>query len=49
MAGAETTSNTLGFCIMFLLKHPGVQQRAQAELDRVVGRGRDPSLQDRPL
>ncbi|KAE8748590.1 Cytochrome P450 CYP305, partial [Frankliniella occidentalis] len=47
MAGAETTSNTLGFCVMFLLQHPDVQRRAQDELDRVVGRERDPSLEDR--
>lgn len=48
MAGAETTSNTLGFAVMFLLRHPEVQRRAQDELDRVVGRGRDPTLQDMP-
>ena len=48
MAGAETTSNTLGFAVMFLLRHPDVQRRAQDELDRVVGRGRQPSLLDRP-
>ncbi|XP_034255752.1 methyl farnesoate epoxidase-like [Thrips palmi] len=48
MAGAETTSNTLGFTVMFLLRRPDVQRRAQEELDRVVGRGRQPSLQDRP-
>ncbi|KAK3918723.1 Methyl farnesoate epoxidase [Frankliniella fusca] len=47
MAGAETTSNTLGFCVMFLLQHPEVQRRAQDELDRVVGRHRDPCLKDR--
>ncbi|KAJ1525347.1 hypothetical protein ONE63_010165 [Megalurothrips usitatus] len=48
MAGAETTSNTLGFCVMLLLRHQDVQRRAQEELDRVVGRDREPGLQDRP-
>ncbi|XP_069701115.1 methyl farnesoate epoxidase-like isoform X2 [Periplaneta americana] len=48
MAGSETTSNTLGFAVMYMLLHPDVQSRAQAELDSVVGRDRQPTLQDRP-
>jgi cytochrome P450 len=48
MAGSETTSNTLGFAVLYMLRHPDVQRRAQAELDSVVGRGNQPMLQHRP-
>jgi len=48
MAGSETTSNTLGFAMLYMLLYPDVQRRAQDELDNVVGRSRQPCLQDRP-
>ncbi|KAI5729980.1 hypothetical protein M8J76_008667 [Diaphorina citri] len=48
MAGSETTSKSLGFGFLYLLLHPDVQKKAQAEIDRVVGRDRLPSLNDRP-
>jgi len=48
MAGSETTSNTLGFAMLYMLLNPDVQRRAQDELDNVVGRSRQPCLQDRP-
>ncbi|XP_063236602.1 methyl farnesoate epoxidase-like isoform X2 [Bacillus rossius redtenbacheri] len=48
MAGSETTSNTLGFAALYMVLHPGVQARAQAELDAVVGRGDQPALHHRP-
>ncbi|KDR10510.1 probable cytochrome P450 303a1 isoform X2 [Zootermopsis nevadensis] len=48
MAGSETTTKSLGFCFLYLLLYPEVQQRAQAEIDAVVGRGRLPTLNDRP-
>jgi cytochrome P450 / NADPH-cytochrome P450 reductase len=37
IAGHETTSGLLSFAISFLLKHPDVVARAQAEVDRVLG------------
>jgi cytochrome P450 len=48
MAGSETTSKSLGFGFLYLLRHPEVQQRAQAEIDAVVGRERLPDLSDKP-
>ena len=41
------TSSTLGFLLAMGL-FPAVQQRAQAELDRVLGGARLPALADRP-
>ncbi|KAA1476009.1 cytochrome P450 [Dentipellis sp. KUC8613] len=47
-AGAETTGGTLHFAVHGLVLNPHVQKRAQEEIDRVVGRDRLPSLDDRP-
>ncbi|KAI0659782.1 cytochrome P450 [Cubamyces menziesii] len=50
LAGTDTTSETLFafFCAMPVVLHPEVQQRAQLELDAVVGRDRLPEHADRP-
>ena len=37
VAGHETTSGLLSFAIYYLLKNPEVVQRAQEEVDRVLG------------
>lgn len=47
MAGSETTSNTLSFAILYMIKYPSIQQKVQQEIDQVTS-GRWPSLQDRP-
>lgn len=47
MAGSETTSKSLGFCFLYLVLYPDVQRKAQEEIDKVVGRERLPSLEDR--
>lgn len=36
-AGSETTSSTLSFVILLLLKHQDVQANVYAELDAVIG------------
>nr|CAD7611351.1 unnamed protein product [Timema genevievae] len=46
-AGAESVSNTLGFCLLYMVLHPQIQKKVQEELDRVVGRSRKVSLEDR--
>ncbi|XP_066586057.1 probable cytochrome P450 303a1 [Prorops nasuta] len=48
MAGSETTAKTLGFCMMYLILDPSIQIKAHEEIDRVIGRDRFPTLNDRP-
>ncbi|XP_014285899.1 probable cytochrome P450 303a1 [Halyomorpha halys] len=48
MAGSETTSKSLGFGFLYMLLYPEVQTKAREEIDRVVGRDRLPTLNDRP-
>ncbi|XP_018572226.1 probable cytochrome P450 303a1 [Anoplophora glabripennis] len=48
MAGSETTTNTLGFCFLYLILYPDVQRKAQEEIDSVIGKHCSPSMNDRP-
>jgi hypothetical protein len=34
--------------VIYMMNHPGVQQKIQKEIDTVVGRNRLPTLNDRP-
>jgi len=44
---ATTVTTTLNFALVFLLNYPEVQTKMQQELDKVVGRDRLPTLDDR--
>ncbi|KAF8123446.1 cytochrome P450 [Boletus edulis] len=48
VAGAETTASTLKCFMLAILQHPEVQERAQVEIDAVVGTDRLPNFDDRP-
>jgi len=47
MAGSETTSNTIEYAILFMILHPEIQAKVQAEIDMVVGNSRLPSIADK--
>ncbi|XP_053696988.1 probable cytochrome P450 303a1 [Sabethes cyaneus] len=47
IAGSETTTKTLGFAFLYLIRQPETQKKVQAEIDEIVGRDRLPTLEDR--
>ncbi|KAF6752828.1 cytochrome P450 98A3 [Ephemerocybe angulata] len=47
LAGADTTVSSASVMILALANNPHVQKKAQAEIDRVVGPNRIPSVSDR--
>ncbi|KAG8245288.1 hypothetical protein J6590_005602 [Homalodisca vitripennis] len=46
-AGAESTSNSIEFVLLYMILYPEVQEKMQEEIDRVLGRGRKPVLDDK--
>jgi hypothetical protein len=48
VGGSETTSNTLNWALFHLSKNLELQSRAVAEIQKVVGKNRLPSLEYRP-
>lgn len=48
-AGSETSSNTMEFAIYFAMKHPSVQDKIFEEIERVVGKDRYPTMEDKHL
>ncbi|KAL0058160.1 hypothetical protein AAF712_015167 [Marasmius tenuissimus] len=45
-AGSDTTTSTITSFLLFMLRNPNVVQKAQEEIDRVVGRDRLPTFDD---
>ncbi|KAM4840187.1 cytochrome P450 2C9-like isoform X1 [Urocitellus parryii] len=46
-AGTETTTSTLRYGLLLLMKHPEVTAKVQEEIDHVIGRHRSPCMQDK--
>ncbi|KAE9554553.1 hypothetical protein FO519_002257 [Halicephalobus sp. NKZ332] len=47
-AGMETTANTLGFTVLYLLRNPEVVEKMNSEFDAIIGSDRLVTLNDRP-
>jgi cytochrome P450 len=46
-AGSETTSSSLLFAFLYMIKHPDIQAKIQAEIDQVCAEN-SVTLDDRP-
>ncbi|CAL8148556.1 unnamed protein product [Orchesella dallaii] len=46
-AGAETSSKTMSFAMLYMLTHQDIQQKVQKELDEVVGKGKEVTMEEK--
>ncbi|XP_078540292.1 cytochrome P450 2D4-like isoform X2 [Lissotriton helveticus] len=46
-AGTATTATTLRFGLLYMILYPDIQTKVQEEIDQVIGRERQPTMDDR--
>ncbi|XP_029988169.1 cytochrome P450 2J2-like isoform X1 [Sphaeramia orbicularis] len=46
-AGTESAANTLRWALVYMMHYPEIQEKVQAEIDRVIGQCRQPTQADR--
>ncbi|XP_072286398.1 cytochrome P450 2G1-like isoform X1 [Pyxicephalus adspersus] len=46
-AGQESTTSTLSYTLLILMKYPHIKGKVQAEIENVIGRTRRPCMEDR--
>nr|XP_020757615.1 cytochrome P450 2U1 [Odocoileus virginianus texanus] len=47
IAGTDTTTNSLLWCLLYMSLHPNIQEKVHEEIARVIGAERTPSLTDK--
>jgi len=47
VAGADTTSSTLRWTVLYLIHYPDMQSKIREEIERVVGKSRHVTIGDR--
>ncbi|XP_026158840.1 cytochrome P450 2U1 isoform X2 [Mastacembelus armatus] len=47
IAGTDTTTNSVLWILLYMVSYPDIQDKVQAEIDKVVGKHRVPSLTDK--
>nr|QQL94710.1 cytochrome P450 2j2 [Lateolabrax maculatus] len=47
-AGTESAATTLRWALVYMMHYPEIQEKVQAEIDRVIGQSRQPTLAERP-
>lgn len=48
-AGFDTVTTALSWSLMYLVAHPEIQKKLQAELDRIIGKERRPRVSDKAM
>lgn len=48
IAGTDTTSTTISWCILYFLNYPDVQEKVYQEIADVIGTERTPAMHDKP-
>jgi len=47
IGGTDTTSVTLAWAVLYMIKFPDAARKVQEEIDKVIGRARLPEMSDR--